>query len=110
RGAVLPRLTAEGRRVCITGALHTDFDALDVVNLAKVVFMMADIRLGIEEVGSSGDIYVFDASIALPKHFVKISPTVVKKFVMCVHEAYPAKVKEIHVINSTPFVDFLIKW
>ncbi|RZC41215.1 CRAL TRIO domain containing protein [Asbolus verrucosus] len=97
-------------RVTIAGATKVDFETPDIANLMKIALMVGDVRLEIEEVGVEGDVYILDASVALLKHFVRVSPTIVKKFFVCVQEAYPVKVKEVHVINATPFVDFLIKW
>lgn len=67
-------------------------DAINVIpNVAdgmKVVLMIGDIRLREELVGVAGDVYVLDAAIATPVHFAthfsKFTPTLVKKFLICV--------------------------
>lgn len=76
----------------------------------KIALMIGDIRLAAEKVGVAGDVYILDASVATMKHFTKVTPMVVKKFLICVLEAYPVKLKEVHVINISPFVDFLFNW
>ncbi|CAH1380272.1 hypothetical protein MTP99_004274 [Tenebrio molitor] len=110
RTVVMPGVTADGKRVTVAGAAASDFETPDIANFMKIVLMIGDFRLKAEQVGVAGDIYVLDASVALLKHFLKVSPTIVKKFFVCIQEAYPVKVKEVHVINATPFVDFIIKW
>lgn len=106
----MPGLTADGKRVNVAGATAVDFETPDIANFLKIALMVGDVRLRAETVGVSGDVYVLDASVAILKHFVKVSPSIVKKFFVCVQEAYPVKVKEVHVINATPLVDFIIKW
>lgn len=46
--------------------------------------MAGDIRLKEEQVGVAGDVYIFDAAVATAGHFAKISPPMVKKFLICV--------------------------
>lgn len=50
----------------------------------KVVLMIGDLRLEAEDTGVAGDVYILDASVATTNHFSKITPTVVKKFLVCV--------------------------
>jgi hypothetical protein len=107
--AIMPGLTPDFRRVSVARALAIDFDTPDLNHLFKLVFMVGDVRIKTENVGILGDIYVLDASVAVFKHFTKVSPMAIKKFFVCVQEAYPVKVKEVHIINATPFVDFVIK-
>lgn len=72
--------------------------------------MIGDIRLAEESVGIAGDIFILDAAVASASHFAKFSPTVVKKFLIAVQEAYPVKVKEVHVINISPLVDTIFNF
>lgn len=72
--------------------------------------MAGDIRLKEEQVGVAGDVYVFDATVATPGHFAKVSPAMVKKFLICVQEAYPVKLKEVHIINVSPLVDTIVNF
>lgn len=73
--------------------------------MMKLILMIGDIRLQEEQMGVAGDVYILDASVATPGHFAKFTPAIVKKFLICVQEAYPVKLKEVHVINVSPFVD-----
>lgn len=72
--------------------------------------MIGDIRLKEEQTGVAGDVYILDAAIATPVHFAKFTPALVKKFLVCVQEAYPVKLKEVHVINVSPLVDTILNF
>ncbi|CAH0549250.1 unnamed protein product [Brassicogethes aeneus] len=106
----LPGLTPNGRRVILMRGKDKDVETPNLADVMKVCLMIGDIRLAEEEVGVAGDIYILDATVATAQHFSKISPAIVKKFLVCVQEAYPVKLKEVHVINVSSFVDTIINW
>ncbi|XP_021933626.1 alpha-tocopherol transfer protein-like isoform X2 [Zootermopsis nevadensis] len=107
----LPGLTPNGCRVIVMRA-RVDEAVLsyNVMDVMKLVFMIGDIRLKEEDTGVAGDVYILDASIATPAHFAKFTPAVVKKFLVCVQEAYPVKLKQVHVVNVSPIVDSIISF
>ncbi|XP_055382855.1 alpha-tocopherol transfer protein-like [Condylostylus longicornis] len=109
-GPPLPGLTPNGRRVTLIRAIDHEFQPHQVNDAMKVALMVGDIRLAEESVGIAGDIYILDAAVATPAHFAKFSPAVVKKFLICVQEAYPVKLKEVHVINVSPLVDTILNF
>lgn len=80
----MPGLTPNGRRVCVLRGINKDMSTPNIDDCMKLVLMAGDIRLKEEQVGVAGDVYVFDASVATPGHFSKVSPTMVKKFLICV--------------------------
>ena len=82
----------------------------NVAEAMKLVLMIGDVRLKDEIVGVAGDVYILDASVATPNHFAKFTPALVKKFLICVQEAYPVKLKEVHVINVSPLVDTIVNF
>ncbi|XP_011498431.1 PREDICTED: alpha-tocopherol transfer protein-like [Ceratosolen solmsi marchali] len=106
----LPGLTKNGRRVIIMSGVDKNLPTPNVAEAMKLVLMIGDVRLKEELVGVAGDVYVLDASVATPAHFSKFTPTLVKKFLVCVQEAYPVKLKEVHVINVSPLVDTIINF
>ncbi|XP_019869255.2 alpha-tocopherol transfer protein [Aethina tumida] len=106
----LPGLTPNGRRVIVMRGNDKDVDTPNLADIMKLVLMVGDVRLAEEQVGVAGDVYILDASVATANHFSKITPTLVKKFLVCVQEAYPVKLKEVHVVNVSPFVDTIIGW
>ncbi|XP_034949140.1 alpha-tocopherol transfer protein-like [Chelonus insularis] len=106
----LPGLTKNGRRVVVMKGKDKDIPTPNVAEAMKLVMMIGDIRLKEELIGVAGDVYILDASVATPAHFAKFTPNLVKKFLICVQEAYPVKLKEIHVVNVSPLVDSIVNF
>lgn len=106
----LPGLTPKGCRVVCLRAVDRDNMPNNVADGMKLALMIGDIRLYEEKVGVAGDVYILDASVATPTHFAKFTPALVKKFLVCVQEAYPVKLKEVHVINISPLVDTIVNF
>ncbi|XP_012273701.1 alpha-tocopherol transfer protein-like isoform X2 [Orussus abietinus] len=106
----LPGLTKNGRRVVLMRGIDKDLPTPNVSEAMKLVLMLGDIRLKEEEVGVAGDVYILDATVATPSHFAKFTPTLVKTFLVCVQEAYPVKLKEVHVVHVSPLVDTIINF
>ncbi|KPJ11638.1 Alpha-tocopherol transfer protein-like [Papilio machaon] len=125
----LPGLTPNGRRVSVARGIDKNLDTSELCNLFKIGLMIGDVRLREEEQGVGGDVYILDAAVLTPKHLAKLSPALVKKFLICVQisaecsreehpaykaeggpypEAYPVKLKEVHVVNASPIVDKLV--
>lgn len=85
----LPGLTPNGRRVIVMSGVDLEQIAASVVTDGmKVVLMIGDIRLKEEHIGVAGDVYILDASVATPQnfatHFAKFTPSLIKKFLICV--------------------------
>lgn len=106
----LPGLTPDGKRVIVMTTPVKECDTNDIFEAMKMAMMIGDIRLEAEKTGVAGDVYILDASAATVSHFTKFTPSMVKKFLVCVQEAYPVKVKEVHVINVNPLVDTIVTW
>ncbi|KAJ8949208.1 hypothetical protein NQ318_021701 [Aromia moschata] len=92
------------------GGKVKDIDTPNMADIIKVVLMVGDVRLAAEETGVAGDVYILDASVATANHFAKITPSIIKKFFVCIQEAYPVKLKEVHVVNVSPLVDTIVNW
>ncbi|XP_075147014.1 alpha-tocopherol transfer protein-like [Haematobia irritans] len=108
--ATLPGITPNGRRITFIRGIDCDFQSSQVNDAMKVALMLGDVRLAEESVGIAGDIFILDAAVATATHFAKFSPAAIKKFLICVQEAYPVKVKEVHVFNTSPLVDTIFKF
>ncbi|KAF7281596.1 alpha-tocopherol transfer protein-like [Rhynchophorus ferrugineus] len=106
----LPGLTPDGKRVVVLRGKDKDVDTPPLEDIAKLVLMIGDVRLAAEEVGVAGDVYILDASVATATHFSKVSPSMAKKFLVCVQEAYPVKLKEVHVVNVSPLIETIVQW
>ena len=68
--------------------LDKDIDADKLNNILKIALMIGDVRLKEELEGVGGDIYILDASVVTAAHLAKISPSAVKKFLICVQVSY----------------------
>ncbi|XP_052751970.1 alpha-tocopherol transfer protein-like [Galleria mellonella] len=108
QGPPLSGLTPNGRRVTICRGVHPNLDAQQIIDCLKLALMIGDVRLLEELEGVAGDVYVLDADILGPSLLAKLSPTTVKKFMICVQEAYPVKLKEVHIVNTSPIVEAFI--
>ncbi|PSN39982.1 hypothetical protein C0J52_20369 [Blattella germanica] len=107
----LPGLTPNGRRVIVMRSSVSEGQLTqNVADGMKLVMMIGDIRLKEEQTGVAGDVYILDASIATPSNFAKFTPALVKKFLVCVQEAYPVKLKEVHVVNVSPIIDTIVNF
>lgn len=80
----MPGLTPNGRRVCVLRGINKDMATPNIDDCMKLVLMAGDIRLKEEQVGVAGDVYIMDASAVTAGHFSKVSPAMVKKFLICV--------------------------
>lgn len=106
----LPGLTPDGKRIIVMRGKDKDIETPPLADVAKLVLMIGDVRLAAEETGVAGDVYILDASVASASHFSKVSPSLAKKFLVCVQEAYPVKLKEVHVVNVSPLVDTIVQF
>ena len=106
----LPGLTPKGCRVVMLRGVDKEMTTPNVAEMMKLTLMIGDIRLKEEHVGVAGDVYIMDANVATPAHFAKFTPALVKKFLICVQEAYPVKLKEVHVVNVSPIVDTIVNF
>lgn len=105
QGPALPGVTPKGRRVTICRGLHPNLDSQQITDTLKLALMIGDVRLVEETVGVAGDIYVLDGAVLGASLLGKVSPSTIKKFMICVQEAYPVKLKEVHVINTSAIVE-----
>ena len=103
----MPELTPDGKRISIARAVKYDFETPNIADMIKLTFMVGDLRLKLEETGVF-DVYIADFNFPLAKHFYKINPLVLKKMFMCVQEAYPVLIKEVHLVNAPPFIEFVM--
>ncbi|XP_041971722.1 alpha-tocopherol transfer protein-like [Aricia agestis] len=105
QGAPLPVLTPNGLRVNCFRVMDENLDSSFVSSLLKLSLMLGDVRLKEEAEGVAGDVYVMDVAPLSPAHLTLLSLTTIKKYLICVQDAYPVKLKEIHVVNSNPVID-----
>ncbi|XP_059050190.1 alpha-tocopherol transfer protein-like [Achroia grisella] len=110
QGPPLSGITPNGRRVTICRGSHPNLDSQEITDTLKLALMIGDIRLLEELEGVSGDVYVLDAAVLGPSLLAKLSPSTIKKFMICVQEAYPVKLKEVHIVNTSPIVETFLNF
>lgn len=110
QGPPLPGLTPNGRRVIVCRGVDDKLESHEITDTLKLALMIGDVRLFEETEGVGGDIYVLDGRVLAPSHLGKLSPAVLKKFFICVQEAYPVKMKEAHIINASPVVEAFVNF
>ncbi|KAJ3641018.1 hypothetical protein Zmor_027547 [Zophobas morio] len=86
--ATMPGMTPEGRRVHIARIATSDFEDFDYNYFARVIFMVADVYLKSEKLGSAGEVYVLDGENYRLKHLLKLLPIFAKNFSEFLPEAY----------------------
>lgn len=99
--------------------LDKDAQTPNVADAFKLALMMGDMRLKEEKEGVAGDVYVLDASVATPTHFAKFTPTLVKKFFVCVQVIYQFEyfiftmsnyLHLLSLMNCKNYILLIIKW
>ncbi|XP_063628798.1 alpha-tocopherol transfer protein-like isoform X1 [Cydia splendana] len=110
QGPPLPGITPNGRRVTLIRGTHPNLDAKQITDVLKLALMIGDVRLTEEKVGVAGDVYILDATVLGPSLLARLSPSVIKKFLICVQEAYPVKLKEVHIINTSSIVERFVNF
>lgn len=74
----------------------------------KLTFLfLADIRVA-EEVPLSGDIFIYDLEHLKAMHVLKYATPLLKKALVVAHNAYPQRLKRIHIVNTPPFAEKFI--
>lgn len=72
----------------MTTGLHPDLSAQQIIDTLKIALMIGDVRLIEEKEGVGGDIYVLDAAILGPSMLARLTPSSIKKFMICVQVGY----------------------
>ncbi|CAB3360784.1 Hypothetical predicted protein [Cloeon dipterum] len=106
----LPGLTSEGNRVIWMCSAQPELNISSASTAMKLALMIGDLRLKLEEHGVAGDVYVLDAAHATAQQFAKFTPAIIRKFLISVQEAYPVRLRQVHVININPLVDVIFNF
>lgn len=103
--APLPKLTSNNYKLFIYRLNDSDVDKFSYVDVLKVFFMVADIRIYTEDSESDGEVPIFDMGKLTLRHLTKVSLPILKKYMVYTQEAHPIRLKQIHVLNTAPFLD-----
>ncbi|KAJ8977846.1 hypothetical protein NQ317_004626 [Molorchus minor] len=102
----LPKLTKDGYRVILTKWLDDDPDNFDPYDFFSQINNVAEVRL--QEDLPIGDIVINDLDLFKLGHFIKFTPTCLKKIFVIVEKVYGNRLKGIYYINPPPFMDRLV--
>nr|BAI94568.1 CRAL-TRIO domain containing protein [Diacamma sp. Okinawa-2006a] len=101
----LPKLTPTKCRVIITRLINTDSSLLHPVDVFKYYLMLLDLRIDEDLVNS--EIFIWDAADVTINHLVKYTPTVLKKYDLCL-EAYGLRFKKNIHYNAPTYIDHIL--
>ncbi|KAJ9583065.1 hypothetical protein L9F63_022587 [Diploptera punctata] len=100
------QLTSEGDRVTIVGLLNSDATHFDLINLAKISFMLMEMRTCDDYWRSN--ILVIDLKNYSMGHVPKFTLPLIRKFEIILMKGYKYRLKSAHLLNVPPFAEFVI--
>ncbi|XP_067015152.2 clavesin-2 [Anabrus simplex] len=105
----LPQLTPDGSRVTVHHITTDDVALFNLQAILRTQLMLGDVRIQ-EESPISGDIFLFDLSHFRAGHCTTLTASLplLREALSCVQEAYPQRLKQIHIIHAQPFIDKLV--
>ncbi|XP_077302108.1 alpha-tocopherol transfer protein-like [Arctopsyche grandis] len=106
--APLPRLTDDGYRV-VFHKIGDDDDDANLKDIIRLLLMLAELRME-QEHAIAGDIYIFDVKNLKISFMIKLLSPLLKKVLDIIQNAYPQRLKQIHVINAPTFIYSTIKF
>ncbi|KAM8721709.1 hypothetical protein ACLKA7_007561 [Drosophila subpalustris] len=119
---ILPGLTPERYKVLLFRLADFDASTRNSVEETKIFFMMTDARFTEPDIGASaenqdekrvlddahiadGDVQIVDIDGYTMRHLAYISIFVLRVYMKFVQEAYPSRLRAIHIINCPSFLD-----
>uniref|UniRef100_A0A336LQI6 CSON012290 protein n=1 Tax=Culicoides sonorensis TaxID=179676 RepID=A0A336LQI6_CULSO len=109
----LPTLTPKNNYRMIFYRLRDTNEAkFDFTEAIKVFFMVADTRFAMDDTISSGDVPVFDMKGFSIKHMAKVFKawSVLRIYMNFTQNAFPVRLKQIHIVNVSPFIDKILSY
>ncbi|CAO1410375.1 unnamed protein product [Diamesa serratosioi] len=97
----LPKMTQDKYKVMINRLIDFDPEKFHHENITKAFFMAVDHRFSLAE-DNDGDIPIFDMTGFSYKHLMKLSLTTLRNYMKFTQEAFPVRLKQIHLINVSP--------
>lgn len=101
----LPKPTQQNYKLFIYRLANSDADKYNFVDSLKTFFMVSDVRMVTEKDILDGEVPIFDMHGYSLRHLTKITLPIVKKYMMYTQEAHPIRLKQIHILNTPPFLD-----
>jgi len=103
----LPNTTKENYKVLFYRLVDYSTENYNFTDIIKVFFMVADVRLITPDPNglTDGEIPVFDMTGFSLRHLTKVVLSSLRCYMKYTQEAHPVRLKQIHVINCSPFLD-----
>ncbi|XP_022219032.2 alpha-tocopherol transfer protein-like [Drosophila obscura] len=120
---ILPGLTPEGNKLLFFRMADMDPHTRNSVEETKIFFMMSDARFTLPDVEpkvgeegrdldesdiADGDVQIVDIEGYTLRHLAYISIFVLRIYMKFLQEAYPSRLRAMHVINCPSYLDRLI--
>jgi CRAL/TRIO domain len=107
------KATPENFRVTIHRLIDPKSSAFNFEAVIKTYFMIADVRLVSTnpdlEMLSDGEITIFDMDKYSIWHLMKTSLSTMKLYFKYTQEAFPVRIKQVHIVNCTPLINNIMK-
>ncbi|XP_018393542.1 PREDICTED: alpha-tocopherol transfer protein-like [Cyphomyrmex costatus] len=105
---LLNGLTKDGYKMIFFSLLDSDPSSYNLDYSFKYTTMLTDVHFLMDGT-NNGFVFVIDGSKFSVGHIIRFNPLVLKKCVYYVQEAAPMSIKAIHIINSLPAMEMLMK-
>ncbi|XP_068141285.1 clavesin-2 isoform X2 [Drosophila tropicalis] len=121
---ILPGLTPERYKVLFFRMVDFDPSTRNSVEETKIFFMMADARFTMPDVEKTekelaagnlsdsdiaeGDVQVVDIKGYTMRHLAYVSIFVLRVYMRFLQEAYPSRLRALHIINCPSFIDRML--
>ncbi|XP_018393626.1 PREDICTED: alpha-tocopherol transfer protein-like [Cyphomyrmex costatus] len=105
---LLNGLTKDGYKMIFFSLLDSDPSFYDYDYSLKYTAMLTDVHFLMDGT-NNGYVFIIDASKCSFGHVMKMNPFVMKKYMYYIQEAAPMNLKAIHIINSLPAMEMLMK-
>lgn len=103
----LPNTTKENYKVLFYRLVEFGTENYHFTEIIKLFFMVADVRLITPDQNglTDGEIPIFDMTGFSLRHLTKVVLSSLRCYMKYTQEAHPVRLKQIHVINCSPFLD-----
>ncbi|XP_018393621.1 PREDICTED: alpha-tocopherol transfer protein-like [Cyphomyrmex costatus] len=105
---LLKGLTKDGYKMIFFSLLDSDPSSYDYNYGFKYTTMLTDVHFMMDG-SNNGYVFIIDGNKFSFGHIMKMNPLVLKKYVYYIQEAAPMILKAIHIINSLPAMEMLMK-
>ncbi|RZF31909.1 hypothetical protein LSTR_LSTR013307 [Laodelphax striatellus] len=102
----LPKLTAEGYRICVCKMFNSDVTKFKPIHLFKGALMFAD--MSSRHGHNNGIVIIFDLQDRTMAHVASITYPMLKNFFHCALAAFPIRMKGFHIVNAPTYTNAMI--